>query len=252
MKVVGIIQARMGSSRLPGKMMMDLNGRPVVTHVFDRAKKASGLAEVWLATTISSQDDVLADWAANYGVPCFRGSESDVLDRYYQCAKEAGADVIVRLTGDCPLLDPSVIDKVIAAFLVSGVDYASNVHPPTYPDGLDTEVCTFAALEKAHREAILSSEREHVTPYIWKNTNLFSQINVENNIDVSAERWTLDTPEDLVYVRLLVQACEQVGDCSLASVLSISAKHPEWKQVQRKHTRNEGYVKSIREDKRNV
>lgn len=247
MNTVAIIQARMGSTRLPGKMLLDIAGKPAVAHVVERAKAAARIDRVVLATTTASADDALAAWAATAGVPVFRGSEHDVLDRYYECAKANGADAVVRLTGDCPLLDPAVVDAVIACYWEAACDYVSNIHPPTYPDGLDTEVFSFAALERAWKEAKLPSEREHVTPYIWKHPELFRTKNYELRTTdkaaaVSTERWTLDTPEDLEFLRRVVAACQ---DFSFESVLAVLRAHPDWRDVNAKFVRNEGYEQSL-------
>lgn len=253
MNVIAIIQARMGSTRLPGKMTMDIGGKPTIAHVMERAKLAHTLNGVWLATTVDSSDDVLASWAVEHQIKLYRGSIEDVLDRYYQTARLAKADVVARLTGDCPLLDPDVIDKVVSAFVVSAsaYDYVSNVHPPTYPDGLDVEVVSITALERAWREATLASEREHVMPYIWEHPEIFRIKNVENDADLSSERWTLDTQEDLEFLRRVTVECKkQSSRCGFADVLKIINAHPEWRAINASYARNEGYTKSLKEDKK--
>lgn len=251
MKTVAIIQARMGSTRLPGKMTKLIAGRLVISYVFERAKVAKELDEVWLATTLDSSDDVLAAWANKNHVLCFRGSVNDVLDRYYQTALKAKADSIVRLTGDCPLLDPKVIDRVVLEYKNKAEQcaYVSNIHPPTYPDGLDVEVFSFSALEKASHEAKLQSEREHVTPYIWKNPNIFSAHNVLNTIDLSSERWTLDTREDFELInKILEELIATKSDFSYLSTLAVLNTHPEWRALNADSVRNAGYQKSIQSD----
>lgn len=249
MKVVIIVQARMGSTRLPGKMMKEVAGKPMIQYVFDRAKISKLTDEVWLATTESTSDDILADWAEKNNIFYFRGSENDVLDRYYQTAKKAKADVVVRVTGDCPLLDSDVVDKVIQEYKEGGYDYVSNIHPPTYPDGLDTEVFSFESLERAWKEASLQSEREHVTPYIWKNPDKFKMKNVANDIDYSAERWTLDTKEDYEFLKNVIEECEKKGKiCRMQEVLEIIKDNPDWKGINSMFERNEGYAKSVKED----
>jgi spore coat polysaccharide biosynthesis protein SpsF (cytidylyltransferase family) len=250
-KVVIIVQARMGATRLPGKMMIDIAGKPVIQHVIERARLSKKVAEVWLATTTSHVDDVLDDWAQENDVPCYRGSEDDVLDRYYKCAEQAGAGVVVRVTGDCPLNDFKVIDLVIDEYTKQkgAVDYVSNIHPPTYPDGLDTEVFSFAILEQAWKEAKLKSEREHVTPYIWKNPNLFKLKNIEHTEDLSKHRWTLDTPEDLHFLRLVIEEGQsRSGFCGLNQILSIVDAHPDWQEIVAGIQRNEGYMESLKTD----
>ncbi|OGH87194.1 MAG: hypothetical protein A2206_01170 [Candidatus Magasanikbacteria bacterium RIFOXYA1_FULL_40_8] len=245
MKTVIIVQARMGSTRLPGKMMMSINGRPMVEYVFDRVGLSKLADEVWLATTVSAQDDVLAQWAEKNNIHYFRGSEDDVLDRYYQTAKQAEADIVARVTGDCPLADYEVIDQVIAEYKEGGYDYVSNVHPPTYPDGLDMEVFSFEALEKAWKEAKLPSEREHVTPYIWENPDKFKMKNITAGQDFSAQRWTLDTKEDFELIEKIILECDRINSkCGMAEILEILATHSEWLKINDKYGRNEGYKKS--------
>ena len=253
MNIIGIIQARMGSTRLPGKVLKPLAGRPMLWHVLKRAQAARRVDETVLATTTRREDRALAVVAKDCGVSCFFGDENDVLDRYFEAAKLWQADVIVRITGDCPLLDPAVVDTVVVAYLAGNFDYVSNTIEPTYPDGLDTEVCSFSALERAWREAKLPSEREHVTPYIWKHPDLFKISNVKAqmpnaNVDLSSHRWTLDTPEDLEFLRLVISACEANGNCSLDAVMGILREHPDWRAINAQYARNEGYAKSLRED----
>lgn len=249
MKVVAIIQARMGSSRLPGKMLMNVEGKPIIEHVFERIKEASTIDEFWLATTTSAKDNLLAEWAKQNNILIYRGSEEDVLDRYYHAAFKAKAEVIVRITGDCPLHDSKIIDNVVESYLSKDVDYVCNVIPPTYPDGLDVEIFSFKALEKAWKEAVLKSEREHVTPYIWKNSSLFRLGSVVNNEDFSSYRLTLDTLEDLDLINKIfgeLKKQEIFGDMN--DILKILRQHPEWIEINSKHKRNEGYDKSVKDD----
>ena len=253
-KVIAIIQARMGSTRLPGKMLMDIGGKPAVQHVFERVRLAKTINEIWLATTDNVADDVLASWGKEFGATVFRGSEQDVLDRYYQTAKKAGANVVVRVTADCPLVDPAVIDQVVEAYLGGDFDYVSNVHPPTFPDGLDIEVFSFSSLERAWHEAKLPSEREHVTPYIWKHPELFRLFNVtcymvHEKVDLSRHRWTLDTPEDLELIRRIVIELQQQGNSTdMYGIIHMLEAHPDWLAVNAQFERNEGYKKSLVED----
>ncbi|MGH9764062.1 MAG: cytidylyltransferase domain-containing protein, partial [Blastocatellia bacterium] len=176
-KVLAIVQARLGSSRLPKKVMMDVAGEPMLIRVIRRVKAITGVDEVVLATTSAEQDRALLDMAADYQVPAYAGSEDDVLDRFYHTAKAFGAQTIVRVTGDCPLLDPEVSIRVLERFLLGDCDYASNTLKATFPDGLDTEVFSVQALTRAWQEATLKSEREHVTPFIWKNVDKFRTAN---------------------------------------------------------------------------
>ncbi len=228
---------------------MMLGDKPSVFHVVNRAKQISLIDNVWLATTVSSKDDSLASWAKEAGINFFRGSEEDVLDRYYQTAKKAKADVVVRITGDCPLLDPKISDKVIERYLKGDVDYVTNTKPPTYPDGMDTEAFSFKVLEKVWKEAKLKSEREHVTPYIWKNPKIFKISNVSETQDISGLRLTLDTKEDFEFLEKIIGACEKKGRvCDMADIDELLKQNPEWKLINSKYKRDEGYAKSVKEE----
>jgi spore coat polysaccharide biosynthesis protein SpsF len=251
MKIIVIIQARMRSSRLPGKSMIEIDGRPILQYVLERVKKSKFIQQIYLATTKNAADDVLEQWANKNGITCFRGSETDVLDSFYQVASKVKPDSIVRITGDCPLADYNIIDKVIEGYLRQNCDYASNVHPPTYPDGLDVEIFSCDAIIKAWQNAKLNSERQHVTPYIWKNPQIFKTCNIACQEDFSNLRLTLDTAEDLKLLSLVIGACNQRKKyCDLEAILEIIKEHPEWAEINRRHLRNEGYLKSVGEDKK--
>jgi spore coat polysaccharide biosynthesis protein SpsF len=199
MKVVAVVQARMGSTRLHGKVMLPLAGRPVIGHVVDRIRRVPEVDEVVVATSTLQGEQPLIDYLATLpGISIFRGSAQDVLHRYYQAALAAQATVVVRITADCPLLSTRVSSEVIKDALSRppGWDFVSNTLIRTYPDGLDTEVMTFAAIEVAHRQAALQPEREHVTPYILTHPDRFNLYNVADSTDRHHLRWTLDTPED--------------------------------------------------------
>ncbi len=198
MKRVAIVQARMGSTRLPGKVLKQLADRPVLLHVVSRLRACPRLDEIVVATTGHPRDDVIAELCRRQGIACFRGRETDVLDRYYRAAAAAAAAVVVRITADCPLLDPYLVARMLDRFAAAQpqVAYLSNTLKRTFPRGLDVEIFTFAALERAWREAESPAEREHVTPYIYRHPEIFPLLNYENDVDLSAHRWTLDTPED--------------------------------------------------------
>lgn len=248
MRTVAIIQARMGSSRLPGKVMADLGGRPMIQCVVSRAERAQNLDAVLVATSDQPGDDELAQYCQHAGIRCFRGSENDVLDRYYHAARHAEADVVVRLTADCPLLAPEVIDLVVANFREGGFDYVSNTLECTYPDGLDTEVFQREALERSWREATLKSEREHVTPYIHQHPDRFRLKNVAQKDDYSALRWTVDEPQDLEFVRAIYLRAGDPIAFGMQTVLDLMREYPELGQLNAGFQRNEGYLKSLRED----
>ncbi len=229
-RVVAIIQARMGSTRLPGKVLMDLVGEPMLARVISRSWRATMLEEVVVATTTKPADEAIVELCAARGWPCFRGSEDDVLDRYYRAAAAYRADVVVRVTADCPLIEPEVIDRVVGEFLgrQPEVDYACNFLPRrTFPQGLDTEVVRFDVLERAWRADLDPAWREHVTPYIWRNPGLFHVHGVVNERDYSHMRWTVDTPEDMAFVRCIY---DHFGydRFSWREVLAVLDEHPEW------------------------
>ncbi|RLC82174.1 MAG: acylneuraminate cytidylyltransferase [Chloroflexi bacterium] len=243
MKTVAIIQAHMGSTRLPGKVLKDLAGEPMLARVVDRTRRTQTLDEVVVATTVQPADEAIVRLCAERGWPCFRGSEEDVLDRYYQAAVAHQADVVVRITSDCPLIEPEVVDLVVGEFLARQpeVDYVSNTLPPrTFPRGLDTEVVSFEALERAWREDENPAWREHVTPYIYRNPERFDCHGVTNEVDYSGMRWTVDTPEDLELVR---RSYEHFGHdrFSWREVLAVLKERPDWLEINR-HVRQKAIV----------
>ncbi|MDD4907492.1 MAG: glycosyltransferase family protein [Candidatus Omnitrophica bacterium] len=249
-KTIAIIQARTGSRRLPGKVLRLMAGKPVLEHIIDRVKGARRIQEVMVATTILKEDLNIVSLCAAKGVRVYCGSENDVLDRYYQAARLVQADNIVRITGDCPLIDPVIINKVINHHLRSRADYSANVLKHTFPDGEDVEVFSFNALEKAWKEARLLSEREHVTPYIWKNPRRFTLSGIEHQDDLSAKRWTLDNPQDLKFIDMIYRHLYgKKRSFGMTDVLKLLKSHPEYEMINAKISRNEGYAKSLKNDK---
>lgn len=246
-KTVAIIQARVGSSRFPAKVLADIGGEPMLARVVGRVRQARLLDQVVVATTVAPADDAVEQLCQQLGIACFRGSEQDVLSRYHAAATEFQANLVVRLTADCPLLAPEVIDQVVAGFHESGADYASNVIPPTYPDGLDTEAFSFAALDAAHREATLPSDREHVTPFIHTRPERFKRHNVEHREDLSAWRWTVDEQVDLDLVRAVY---ERFGTRSFSFEDAVQFIRSDLRllNANKNIRRNEGYAKSLRDD----
>ena len=252
-RVVAVIQARLGSTRLPGKTLADLGGRPMLAHVVERAAAIPGVDAVVLATTAHPRDDRLAAWARDASLPCVRGSEDDVLDRFHHALERHPADAVVRVTPDCPFLDPEVSGRVVAAWRreAGALDYASNVHPPTFPDGLDTEVISRAALAAAWREARLPSDREHVTPFVWRQPRRFPQAAVRGDRDLSHLRWTVDTAADLdfareVQARLAPTGRERFG---MREVLALLAREPGLTELNAGQRRNEGYERSLADER---
>lgn len=203
MKVVAIVQARRGSTRLPDKVLADVEGRPLLAWVLARASAIPGVDQTVLATSTDPADARLVDVARAQNVDSYAGSESDVLDRYIHAARQYGADTVVRITADCPLLDPEASGRVVARFMRGDVDYASNVHPRCVPDGMDTEVCSMRALEAAWRDARGPEEREHVTPYIWGNPAKFRVTGIGEDPTLAKVRLTVDYQADLDLVRAI-------------------------------------------------
>jgi spore coat polysaccharide biosynthesis protein SpsF len=222
-KIVAIIQARLGSTRLPGKVLMDVVGETVLERVVRRVERFTLVDDIIVATSTLHPDDAIVKECARIGVPIFRGSESDVLARFVGAAAETDADVCVRLTADCPLLDPGVSDKIISVFMEAdgAADYASNKIPQSFPRGLDTEVFSRDALERAAREARERYERVHVTPYLYRHPEIFSLISVTSEVDRADWRWTIDTPEDLEFVREIYSRLEGREDFSWEEVVAL-------------------------------
>jgi len=245
-----IIQARVSSTRLPQKVIKKIEGKTVLEHLILRAKKVKNCDKVILATTDKKDDDVLGKIAKELNVLAFRGSENDVLDRYYQAAKLFKIDPIVRITADCPLLDPKIVEKVIDFYFSGNYDYISNTHPPTFPDGMDVEIFNFKSLEKSWKKAKLRSEREHVTAYIFKNPKLFKIGNITYEKDFSHLRLTLDEKEDLILIRKIYKELYPKNPFfGLEWVLELFKRKPELIEINQHIKRDEGYLKSLKEDK---
>jgi spore coat polysaccharide biosynthesis protein SpsF len=229
--MLGIIQARVSSSRLPGKVLKPILGKPMLTRQIERLKRAKSLDRLVVATSADATDDAVAALAADAGVGCWRGSLNDVLDRFVGTARAHGARDVVRLTGDCPLADPDVIDDVTRTYRASGADYTSNTNPPTFPDGLDVEVMRMAALERAWLEAQKPSEREHVTLYIHQSPDKFRLTNHAAPKDLSALRWTVDHLEDLAFVtEVYATLYPRHPDFRMHDILELLAQRPELRQ----------------------
>lgn len=244
--VVAIIQARMSSTRLPGKVMREVAGKTILGHVIGRLKAATLIDTVVVATTTERSDDVIENWCEENSVPVYRGSLEDVLDRYYEAALSFSAKTVVRITSDCPLIDPELVDSIVGKFLNGGFDHVSV--GPTYPDGLDAEVFSFASLEKAHREARLASEREHVTPYIWKNPGVFRLSKITCEKDLSKLRWTVDDDKDLTLVTRIYEGMG-AGLFHMDDVLEFLERNPGLSEINSMTMRNEGYAKSLKQDR---
>ncbi|OPY58786.1 MAG: 3-deoxy-manno-octulosonate cytidylyltransferase [Pelotomaculum sp. PtaU1.Bin035] len=229
MRTVAIIQARISSTRLPGKVLLMLADKTVLAHVIERCQGAHLIDEVIVATTTKTADDPIEHEAKKYHIPCYRGSEDDVLRRYYEAAKTHHADKVVRITSDCPVLDPVVMNQVVSRFMDEPVvDYCSNTLERSFPRGLDTEVFSFDALEKAFIQANKSEEREHVTPYIYKNPRQFKLRSYENDVDFSNYRWTLDTEADWQLITEIFRFLYTPGQLFYwQKVIQLMQQHPE-------------------------
>jgi spore coat polysaccharide biosynthesis protein SpsF len=226
MKVVAIIQARMGSTRLPGKVLRELGGRSVLSCVIHRVGQFRRIDDLLIATTVEEADHLVVREAEHCGADVFRGSENDVLDRYYQAARHVHADTVVRITSDCPLIDPEVSDFTIRQFMDNRPNYASNALERTYPRGLDTEVMTFEALELAWQAASEPYQRAHVTPYLYQNPDKFRLLSVKGETDYSGYRWTLDMPEDLEFLQEVYSRLGGPHDFTWRDVLRLLEREP--------------------------
>ena len=250
MNTLGILQARLSSSRLPGKVLLPILGEPMLFRQIERLSRCKQIDKIVVATSIDPSDDGLAFECEKRAIYVFRGSLEDVLDRFFQAALEFNPKVVVRLTGDCPLADPNVIDETIKFFYSGDFDYVSNCDPPTFPDGLDVEVFKFQWLADAHDKATYQSEREHVTPYIRKQSDVLRFGNYARETDLAHLRWTVDEPEDFEFVKTVYEKLYPSNDrFNMWDVLKLSDSHPEWQQINSKFQRNEGLVKSLEQDR---
>ena len=244
--IVAIIQARMGSTRLPGKVLKEVDGVPLLKIMLQRVMAARKLDKVVIATSVLPTDNPIADFCASEGYECFRGSEGDVLSRYYDCAAKLGAKVIVRLTADCPLIDTEVIDSVVELYEKAGVDYAANTVPPEtsmFPDGSDVEVFSYEALDRAQREATDASDREHVTFYFWRDPSRgFKTAQLRNTEDWSKFRLTVDYPEDFEVIKVIVSELFHGGACpSLTKIIEFARNRPGLTALNSKYYFGQGW-----------
>jgi glutamate-1-semialdehyde 2,1-aminomutase len=252
MKTVAIVQARMGSTRLPGKVLKDIEGRPTLDWVIEAAHRAPGVDEVVIATSILPQDDAIVDWwAKSTRTTLVRGSETDVLSRYMTAVQATNADIIVRLTADCPFLDPNVIGEVIKLRQIRGAEYAINTDPPTYPDGLDVEVFTRAALESSNREATRGTDRDTVTRFMVRNRHRFPSANLVCSLpNLVNERWVLDSPEDYDFI---LEVAKRLGNGrnppSYLQIVSLLDKEPSLRKINAKFSRNERFYEALATEK---
>ena len=240
MRIIAIVQARMGSTRLPNKVMLPVNvNTPMIGALLSRLNRSKEIDQIILATSTDQRNNPLVKYVSELGYIVFQGSENDVLNRCYEAAKPHNPDIVVRITGDCPLVDSEIVDSVIQKYKSSDVDYVSNTNPPTYPDGLDVEVFSFSALKTSWKEAETSFEREHVTPYI-RESGKFKTANVTNSIDFSSERWTVDEPEDYKVVKFIFEKFSPRIDFSWKEILQLRKSQPDTFSTNKHLIRNEG------------
>jgi spore coat polysaccharide biosynthesis protein SpsF len=231
MKITAIVQARMGSTRLPGKVLMDLGGETMLGRVLQRLRRASRIDEVVVATTDAASDDEVVTECARLQIPCFRGSEHDVLDRYLRTAEQCQSDMIVRITADCPLIDPEVVDEVVAACVTRHVDLSCNDVPCTFPRGLDVEAFTIETLYRVQEMADQAYQREHVTPLVYEHPDLFRIYSVKGDRNLGHLRWTVDTLEDLQLIRAIYAHFENRDDFGWRKALELVDCHPELAEI---------------------
>lgn len=246
---LAIIQARSNSTRLPKKVLMKLQDKTVLEHVINRVKESHLIDDIVVATTLNNDDIEIVKICSKNNIKVYCGSEDDVLDRFYQIAKILKPTNVIRITADCPVIDPKIIDMVIESHLSNSIDYTSNTIVPTFPDGLDIEVFKFYALEKAFFNATLLSEREHVTPYIRNNKDIFTDLNVKNKINYSNKRWTLDNKEDFEFLSIIYENLYHKNNLfGFSEILDFLEKNPEIEKINSSIERNEGYKKSLLND----
>lgn len=233
-KIAIIVQARMGSTRLPGKSMRSILGRPLLSFVIERLQRCENYDQLIVGTSNKPLDKQIVDFCRREHIDCYIGDEADVLDRYFEAAQEVDADVVVRVTGDCPLIDPAIVDEVIDCYLehFPKYDYVSNVVERTYPRGMDVEVFSMKCLEAMKRYAVTPDEKEHVTLYILHHKDRFSTHSLVSKQDLSEHRWTVDTEEDFQLIKNIIEALYPVNSrFGMKDILQVLNDHPDWKEI---------------------
>lgn len=246
--ILAVIQARMSSSRLPGKVLKEVLGKPLIEHMLNQVRHCRTIEQVMVATSVNPSDDPLAEFLKGKGVAVFRGSEDDVLERFYLAARSVSPRAVVRLTGDCPLVDPLICDDLVRTYLSNDVDFVHTA--ATYAEGADCEILSFSALEKAHREARLKSEREHLTMYLHNHPELFRKMTLENATDDSRFRITVDEPEDFTVVRAVIEGLYGADRpfYTITDVKAFLESHPQIMRINSGIVRNEGLIMSLQSD----
>lgn len=249
-KIGCIVQARMGSTRLPGKVLLPIsNLDSVISHVIKQLQQSRLCNSIVIATTTNLEDDKIINISKEKDIPCFRGSSEDCLDRYYQCAIAFSFSIIVRITCDNPLIDPTLIDDAIETFTKGNYDYVTNCKPRSFPQGTEVEVFSFNALKKAWEEAKKPSEREHVTPYFYNNPDKFKIFNITNSENISNLRWTVDRKEDLELVRAIISKIKK-SPILTTDILGLLKSEPDLIKINNNYIMDEGYHKSLEDDKK--
>lgn len=247
--ILGILQARVSSTRLPGKVLRSILGKPMLAREIERILQAESIDRLIVATSANQEDDAIEELCSSVGIDCYRGSLEDVLDRFYQAAKKYNPEHVIRLTGDCPLIDPQVIDQLIKFHISGDYDYTSNALEPTYPDGLDVEAIRFSALEHAWRGSQLQSAREHVTLYLYQNPQLFKIGILKNSVDLSYLRWTVDELQDFELVSQIYESLYPLNpQFATQDILQYLDQHTDLKTKNTVLERNEGLKKSLNKD----
>ena len=247
--ILAILQARVSSTRLHGKVLKPILGKPMLARQIERIKCSKLIDKLIVATSTDLSDNFIDELCSKEEVACFRGSLDDVLDRFFNTAKPYKPDHIVRLTGDCPLADPVIIDEVISYHLYGGYDYSANTLEPTFPDGMDTEVFKYICLEQAWKEAVLPSQREHVTPFIYQQPDRFKIGNFKNTVDQSWLRWTVDEPADFELISMIYNSLYTKNPkFTTNDIMAFLDSHPDLKTMNTHHQRNEGIKKSFDKD----
>ncbi len=249
-KVTVMIQARTGSTRFPKKTLAQIEGKPMIWYVINRLKKIKSVDQIALITTRKKEDRILLKFAEKEGIIGFAGDVNDLLNRHYQCALKYDADPIIRITSDCPLVDPKIISKMLDIFLKENVDYMSNFIKPSFPNGLDVEIFSLSALKNGALNAKLRSEREHMFSYYTKNSKKFKLRNYENKKNLSELRWTVDHKKDLKFVREIYSRMKPKTIFFMNDILKIIIKEPSLSAINQEYDRLEGYNKSIKHDKK--
>jgi len=248
--ILAILQARMSSSRLPGKVMSPVLGRPMIERQIERLRRSKRIDQLIVATSTHQEDNVLETLCKRIGIFCFRGNLKNVLGRFYQAAKPFKPEHIIRLTGDCPLVDPALIDELVDFYLERRCDYASNCQEPSLPDGLDAEIFSFSVLEETWREAILPSHQEHVTSFILAHPERYRIGHYKYHRDLSNLRWTVDELEDLEFVRRVYEKLYPANpEFKTEDVVALLDREPDLLEINKHFKRNDGMKKSIEKDK---